>query len=173
MLILALSLAHAAPVSLTAGYNGDFVSHPGGYVGLTTTLAESGPFSFRVGADLGAYHHHRNHTGAFLRPNLATRIQGPRGGFFEPRFVAGYLHTWVGGGQYWVEDSVTGESRRVVPAGSANLTWGVGLGAGWQADSGLSVVIRPELLARAPYNSFALAQLGLQAGIEIPVGGGR
>lgn len=179
MHLFALALLFATPralaggsPSLAVGYYGDIISHPGGYAGLSWELAEAGVFSFHAGADLGAYHHRRNHTGAFLRGNLSTRVTSGSGFFVEPRYFMGYLHTWVAGDQYWVVDSVTGQVREVVDAGTPNVTLGFGLGLGVELDAGPAIVVRPQIAGRAPYNDFVLSQFALQVGVEWPLGRG-
>lgn len=164
--------AHAAsPPRIGGGYYGDMVTHPGGYAGAAWQLAEADAFSFSLGADLGAYHHRRNHTGAFLRGNLSTRIASRRGLFVEPRFDLGYLHTWVAGDGHWEADTDTGQVRQVTNVGAPNLTMGIGVGLGLELDSGLAFVLRPQMSGRAPSNAFVLAQYALLAGFEWQLGG--
>jgi len=176
LLIATISAAMAAPVSVGAGYYGDFVSHPGGYLSASWQVAEAGSFSARVGGELGAYHHERNHTGAFARGHMGLRATGDSGLFFEPRFVLGYVHTWVDGDEYWVVDEDTLELRGKYEGGSPNLGYGMGLGFGWDPkgdDQGLTWLMRAEATGRAPYNGFALNQFALLAGVEWTPGGGR
>lgn len=173
--LLALSVpASAAPPRLSAGYFGDFASHPGGYAGVSWTLAEAGPVQALGGAELGAYHHHRNHTGAFARGTFGLRATADSGLFVEPRFVAGYLHTWVDADSFWGVDERTGEIRPAYPGGSPNVTYGASLGGGWDpaAPNAPTVVLRVEGLARAPYNGFALDQFAALVGLEWSFGGG-
>lgn len=172
LLLVAAPALAASPPRIAAGYYGDLVTHPGGYAGISWRLAEAAPFSFLVGADLGAYHHERNHTGAFLRGHLATRVTAKGGFFVEPRFFLGYLHTWVDGDQYWIVDSVTGQPRQVVNAGTPNLTLGFGLGLGVELAAGPAIVVRPLVVGRAPYNDFVLSQFALEVGVEWPLGRG-
>lgn len=169
---LVAGTAHAGP-TLTAGYHGDFASHPGGYVGMSTNVATAGAVTASLGADLGTYHHTRNHTGAFLRGHLATRVTSTGGWLVEPRFSVGYLHTWVAGDQFWMVDPRTGALRPKSPAGTANATYGLGLGLGHTLKSGPTLVVRPEIFGRAPFNDYTLSQFAVQAGIEFPIGGAR
>ncbi len=174
--LLAAPTAYAGPVSLTAGYHGDFVTHPGGYVGARYEAAEAGAFSFSVGGDLGGYHHERNHTGLFARANVATRLTSTGGLFVEPRFTAGYVHTFVDGDGYWVVDEQTGQVRQKLNGGSAGAMYGLGVGLGAELGGkaeGLTIVVRPEILGRAPFNSYSLSQFSLQAGVEWRFGGDR
>ncbi len=164
--------AHAAP-TVSAGYHGDMLSHPGGFVGLSWDVADSGPFSVSLGTDLGAYHHERNHTGAFARAHLATRVTSAGGWLVEPRFSAGYLHTWVDSDEYWAVDERSGVLRQTSPSGSPNVFVGWGLGVGHTFNEGPTVLIRPEILGRTPYNDFTLSQFALQAAVEWPIGGSR
>lgn len=173
LLIGTLATALAAPLSLGVGYYGDFVTHPGGYLTATWQVAEAGPLTARVGGELGAYHHRRNHTGAFARGHMGMRVSASSGLFFEPRFVLGYVHTWVDGDEYWVVDEDTLEVRGNYPGGTPNLGYGLGLGFGWQAQENLALVARVETTSRAPYNGFALNQVALLAGIEWIPGGAQ
>lgn len=168
-----IGAAHAAaPVRLTAGYYGDFASHPGGYAGATWSLAEAGAVQALGGFELGAYHHRRNHTGAFARGTFGLRATSAGGWFVEPRFVAGYLHTWVDSDTFWRVDEATGDIAEATPGGSPNLVYGMGVGGGWRQDSGLALVLRVESLGRAPYNGFTLSQFAVLAGVEWTFGGG-
>lgn len=179
-LLLATLLA-AAPSAqagtsarITGGYFGDFLTHPGGYAGMSWPLAEAGAFEVSSGFEVGAYHHQRNHTGAFARGHLSNRISAASGAFVEPRFVAGYLHTFVDADEYWMVDENTGAIRQSIPGGSPNITYGFGVGGGWAPPSGKAptLVLRIEALGRAPYNGFTLSQFAAQAGIEWSLGGG-
>lgn len=180
LLLAAALLAAATPAQagtttrLTGGYFGDFLTHPGGYVGASWPLAAAGAFELIGGFELGAYHHQRNHTGAFARGHLSNRVSARSGVFVEPRFVAGYLHTFVDADGYWMVNEDTGEIRQATPGGSPNLSYGFGLGGGWQPPSGKAptFVLRLEALGRAPYNGFTLSQVAAQVGVEWSLGGG-
>lgn len=173
LLLTTLAAATAAPISASAGYYGDFLTHPGGFAGAAWSVAEAGGFSARLGAELGAYHHERNHTGAFARGTMGLRAAGASGWFFEPRFTLGYLHTWVDSDEYWVVDEDTLELRGKYEGGSPNLSFGMGLGGGRQLSPELALLLRAEATARAPYNGFALNQFALLAGLEWTPGGAR
>ncbi|MEE9385519.1 MAG: hypothetical protein V3V08_19085 [Nannocystaceae bacterium] len=187
LLLASVLLAPAAPTSeepqttkelspwrITAGYYGDVATHPGGYAGFSWRAAEAGRFSFSLGADLGSYHHRRNHTAVFLRGNFASRVTFESGILIEPRFVLGYAHTWADGDGYFVVDDEE-MLRQRTPIGAPNVIYGMGLGFGFEIQegrmAGLAFMIRPEVLGRAPYNSYALSQFSLLAGVEWRFGG--
>lgn len=155
---------------LSAGYYGDIASHPGGFAGASWKLAEAGDFELSLGGELGAYHHHRNHTGVFTRAVLVNRIGGT-GAFFEPRFSAGYLHTFLDADGIWMVDD-DGRAFPKTTGGSPNLLWGMGLGGGWQSEGALGFVVRGEVLGRTPYNGYAHDQFSLMVGVEWQLGGG-
>ena len=158
-----------SPWRIAGGYYGDVITHPGGYVGFSWQAAEVRPFSFSVGADMGAYHHRRNHTGLFIRGNFASRVTFRPGVFIEPRFVLGYAHTWVDGDGYFVVDDEE-MVRLSTPAGSPDVVYGFGFGIGYEIQrgraAGLAFIVRPEVLARAPYNDSALTQFSLLVGMQ-------
>jgi len=158
-----------SPWRAGAGYYGDIVTHPGGYLEFSWTAAEAGPFSFSLGADFGAYHHARNHSALFGRGIFATRVTFRPGILLEPRFVLGYGHTWVAGDAYFVIDD-EGMLRERAPGGDPNLVYGIGLGLGYEIQegpvAGLGFIVRPEILGRYPYNDFALTQFSLAFGMQ-------
>lgn len=166
------SVLAAAPERVTGGYYGDFVTHPGAYAGATWTLAEAGAVRALGGFEAGAYHHRRNHTGAFARGTFGLRATSGGGWFVEPRFVGGYLHTWVDAETYWMVDEATGDVYADTPGGSPNVVYGMGLGAGWERRDGPAVLLRAESLGRAPYNDYTLSQFALLVGVEWTLGGG-
>lgn len=167
--------APKSPWRLGAGYYGDLLTHPGGYLEFSWTAAEVGPFSFSLGTDLGAYHHARNHTALFVRANFATRVTFRPGILLEPRFVVGYAQTWVAGDAYFVIDD-QGMLRQQTPGGDPNVVYGMGLGLGYEIQrgpaAGLGFIVRPEILGRYPYNDFALTQFSLLAGVQWRFGKG-
>jgi hypothetical protein len=156
-----------------AGYYGDMITHPGSYLEFSWTAAQVRSFSFSLGADLGGYHHARNHSALFARGNVATRVSFRPGIFLEPRFVLGYGHTFVAGDGHFVIDD-EGFLRERSPGGDPNFVYGVGLGLGYELQkgpvAGLGFLIRPEIVGRYPYNDFVLTQFSLLAGVQWRIG---
>ena len=177
-------VAHDPPASvagksrwrLGAGYYGELITHPGAYAEVSWTAAEVRPFSFSLGGDIGAYHHRRNHTGLFARAAFASRVTFAPGLFIEPRFVLGYAHTFVDGDGYFVVDDQE-RVREARTPGQPNVVYGFGLGLGYEvqrgAAAGLGVLLRAEVLGRAPYNDYALSQFALLAGLQWRFGARR
>lgn len=115
-----------AALTLSAGYLGGFVTHPGVFVAVERPLVDQDRLV--VGGRLGATHHFRSHTAGFVQAELGTRWGGPQGLFVEGFGGVGYEHRWLAGRVY-VEDD--GGVRRGVDLGRPGWRLSGALGTGW------------------------------------------
>lgn len=157
-----------------AAYAGEMITHPGAAIGATRVLAISDTWSgFRhslvLTPEIGAYDHPRNHIGAFFDVTIGWRLSHTAGATFAVAMGAGYLHTWLDGPVYQVDDSGV---RRIHDFGRAHLLLTLPLEFGWRLswarDRWLSPFLRLSPLVRYPYNGTFLPQGILELGIAFP-----
>lgn len=139
------SLASASP-TLSAGYTGHSLVHPG--IHARGELPLRGPL--RLGVELGAYLHPQNQLALWVTPRLALRVEGGERGLFELGLAAGALRAT------WLAPTVSVQSGALEPqplAGAGYLTGRLDLAGGRQLDrAGLNHwLLGPSLGLRAPH----------------------
>ena len=162
------------PTEWRAAYAGELLTHPGAAVGLTRVLAFSHTWSgFRhalvVTPEVGFYEHPRNHVGAFIDVALGWQLSHRSGARFTAQAGAGYLHTWLAGPVYTVDDAGVHE---VHDAGRPHLMLALPIEFGWRVPANrerwLSPFLRLMPFARYPYNGTFLPQALVELGVVFP-----
>ena len=163
------------PTEWRAAYAGELLTHPGAAVGLTRVLALSRTWSgFRhslvVTPEVGFYDHPRNHVGAFVDVALGWQLSHRSGARFTAQAAAGYLHTWLAGPVYTVDDAGV---HKVHDAGRPHLMLALPIELGWRVpcsrERWLSPFLRLTPFARYPYDGTFLPQALVELGIAFPL----
>lgn len=164
-----------SPTEWRAAYAGELLTHPGATVGLTRVLARSDTWSgFRhslvLTPEIGVYDHPRNHVGAFVEAALGWRLSHRRGATFSVQVGAGYLHTWLDGPVYRVDDMGV---HKVHDAGRPHLMLALPFELAWRAppigERWLCPFLRLMPFVRYPYNGTFLPQALVELGVAFPL----
>lgn len=170
----ALASSDATDTNVRLGYFGETATHPGGLLGMARTVSRSLTYSgfqhsLVWGGDLAGYWHPRNHVGILLDTTLAWRLTYLHGPAISMGVGAGYLHTFLDGRTYVVEDGVV---RRATDWGRPHLALLVPLELSWQLGDDASRYITPFLrlqgFVRYPYNGTFLPQTAAILGVAVP-----
>lgn len=164
LLCLIGSIATAAtPWTVSGGYYGAFVTHPGLFVAAEKPAWRSGSQEVFFGGRGGGYHHDGRHTGLFARAEAGYRWTSGVGLFAEGMLGAGVLHTILDGPLY------TEGATRSIDFGRPTFAPGLSLGVGWSRTTNarppLRVFGRVDGWLRAPVNRSWLPGTALSLGI--------
>jgi len=158
--------AAAAPLIFEAGYFGETLTHPGGYMAAGIPVYNRAQHLIVTGVYVGSYIHPRNHIG-LLGLARGELIRPPRRIYrFSAGLLAGYYHTWPDGTMYGPgqDGTVTIISNTGTPH------FGFGFDVGWHihglAFSGITPALRLTCLFEYPYNGFALPHFAMGVGIS-------
>jgi hypothetical protein len=171
----ALAAAPLPPTEWRAAYAGELLTHAGAAIGLTRALALSNTWSgFRhslvITPELGVYDHPRNHVGAFVDVALGWRLSHTSGAWCAAEAGAGYLHTWLDGPVYTVDD---GGVHQVHDAGRPHLMLTLPIEFGWRVpfsrERWLGPFLRLMPFTRYPYNGKFLPQGLVELGVAFPL----
>lgn len=145
-------------------------AYPGFIVGTELPLVENDYHHLLMTGNLGGYLHRRYHLGAFIQSEIGYRLTLP-GGFFIDTFAGiGYLHTWVDGTVYAMNDQGTIEP--IPNTGDPALMPSVSLSLfGWDfSQKGIAdfkIYVRAQLFWQYPVNTQAVMHPVIQTGITI------
>jgi hypothetical protein len=179
MVCFVLIVSHAvaqneSPIlhTLSICYFGKSATRPG--LKLSSTLVEKSMGSKRVKKNIliapgiGAYYHHRNHTGVFINSELTYQVTYKNGFMWNVSVGAGYLRTFLAGRVY--EVSADGEVSRLHFAGNNQFmpTAGIGFGKNLvKTASVTSIFFRFGGFLQYPFNSKWLPNITLEFGTTI------
>ncbi len=110
-------------------------------------------FHFLTG-NIGSYVHKRNHVGLFINSELGYRKTRNKGFNYEFLIGVGYLHTFLQGDTYTVDDN--GDVEKVHLAGQSNLmiplSFGLGYDFNFHYKKPFSLCLKPGFFIQYPYN---------------------
>lgn len=159
--------------SLSIGYFGETVSHPGFQVGLEYYPFSSNRHEIILGVAAGGFVHKRNNTSYFVRIQSGQRIYFKSGLFFEQFLGVGYLRQYVQGGELY-EVLPNGAVVEIHKSGDSKFMPSIALGLGYNfksdALSRFSVFVRPEIFWIAPFNGYYLTSFALNLGVNFKIG---
>ncbi len=120
-----------------------------------------------VTGNVGCYVHERNHTGLFVNTEIGYRKTCNKGIRYESHLGVGYLHTFLQGDTYRVNDD--GSVEREKSAGQSNLMASLSFGTGYDFSyyyhKPFSVYIKPGFFIQYPYNTIAAIRPTIDMGI--------
>ena len=107
-----------------------------------------------INGNIGGYFHKQNNVGVFIVGELGYRKTRKKGFKYEFILGLGYLHTFLQGDTYEVNDN--GDIKRVRLAGQSNLMIPISIGLGYDFNYNykkpISMSIKPGLFIQYPYN---------------------
>jgi hypothetical protein len=107
-----------------------------------------------ITGNIGGYFHKRNNIGVFIGSELGYRKTRKHGFKYEFLFGLDYLHTFLQGDTYEVNDDR--DVKRVKLAGQSNLMIPISIGFGYDFNyyykKPISVSIKPGFYIQYPYN---------------------
>jgi hypothetical protein len=165
---LPLLLALATAPSISAGYLGDFATHPGVFVAAEVpVVGEYEAHEVFAGARAASYLHPGNHVGLMLRGELGYRATASFGLYGEALVGVGAHHR-VLDGPVIVDDE--GDLVTQGDLGRLTVQPGLALGAGWRTPHAGPLpdrwFLRLDVLSRAPVNAAFRTSLALSAGVS-------
>ncbi len=171
-LLLVLSAASAQPVAphtltVSAGWLGEAVTHPGAFVDVEEPLVVCGPHAFVLGARAGGYDHFGHHTGLLALAQTGWRVTAPFGLYGELLGSAGVHERFLAGPVY--VETRSGGVAVGTDAGRPTFMAGLALGAGWQLGAGGPwpdrLFVRVDGWERTTVNQAWLPVAALSAGV--------
>lgn len=120
-----------------------------------------------VTGNIGCYIHKRNHVGLFVNSEIGYRKTRNKGLNYEYLLGIGYLHTFLQGDTYQVNDD--GSVERVHLAGQSNLMASLSFGVGYNFDyhyhKPYALFIKPGFFIQYPYNTAFAVRPTIDLGI--------
>ena len=160
----------SSPAStLSVGYFGELVTHPGFTLGIERSLSTTKHFTVFATGEVGGYTHTRNQTGVFADVQTGYRFKTRSGFFFDQALGLGYLHTFLNGGKLF-EVSADRQAYEVADGGRPHIMPLVRLGTGYDFSSNHRgnwlVYARMRFFWQYPFNHYALVHTALEAGLS-------
>ena len=156
--MILFSLLATASAAQSVALMGEFLTHPGVVVGLEHPVSEHVVLAW----NLGTYVHVRNTVGAFTDLEAGARHEFPSRLVLEGFAGVGYLHTFVQGPVYVVEDDaverVTDPGR---PSFMPTLRFGVAA-----AREKLTPFVNVQGFGQYPFNTQVLPHMALVVGVR-------
>lgn len=160
---------------VSLSYFGEMVTHSGIRIGLTTPISQqviskdagtSVNKAWMAGGHLTFYRHPRNHSAVMLTASIGRQRIGASGFQIEVHMEGGYMLSLLDGEAFeWAGSEFAAGSR-----GSSHLVFGFNGGAGWNfnktTDLPLSFMVSPHVYIQAPYNTFLIPRLALEASVS-------
>jgi hypothetical protein len=116
-------------LTLTAGYLGEQLFHPGGQLGVEYTLGRFSALSLVATGNLGGFVHYRYATGLYADAGVGARVTAHSGFLVELLGDIGYLHLIPNGAVYKVPDQ-GGAPQQIANLGRPAFRFGGTLGLG-------------------------------------------
>jgi len=151
---------------LSVAYFGEFLLHPGVLVGMSVPLAGKGTGAVHhtvvVAGNAAGYVHIRNHTGVLVDAEVGIRLTSRSRFRFEGFAGLGYLHTFLDGPVYAVDDDGV---DRVVDRGRPSFMPTASVGVGWQRPR-YAPFLRVQAFGQYPFNHHLLPHVALLPGVR-------
>jgi hypothetical protein len=120
-----------------------------------------------ITGNIGCYIHKRYHTGLFINSEIGYRKTRNKGLTCEYLLGIGYLHTFLQGDTYRVNDN--GSVERVILAGQSNLMTSLAFGLGYNFNyhfhKPFSLYLKPGFFIQYPYNTAIAIRPTIESGI--------
>lgn len=120
-----------------------------------------------VTANVGCYIHRRNNVGVFINSEIGYRKTRRNGFMYEFLLGLGYLHTFLQGDTYEVNDD--GSVKQVFLAGRSSLMpslcGGIGYNFDYHYHKHFSLFIKPGFFVQYPFNTAFAARTSFELGI--------
>ena len=160
-----LKIDNKIPGKISVAYFGEFITHPGLFLGTHKGIWQSGNYTLSYNPGITLYTHSRNHNALLLSNELGNRLTSRKGRFAELMLGLGYMHTWLQGDVYVRRDN--GEVRTQFDWGRPHLMISTSLGFGWKSAAEQhpqDYFLRIIAFGQYPFNGIVLPHLGLQLG---------
>jgi len=156
--MILFGLLATASAAQSVALMGEFLTHPGVVVGLEHPVSDHAVLAWNI----GTYVHVRNTVGAFTDLELGARHEFPSRFVLEGFAGVGYLHTFVQGPVYEVEDGavdhVTDPGR---PSFMPTLRFGVAA-----AREKVTPFVNVQGFGQYPFNTQLLPHVALVVGVR-------
>jgi hypothetical protein len=163
----------------SASYFGEGGSHYGAKIGVEYPLWTKEKIKVKknhkqipkskivfVTGNVGCYIHRRNNVGLFVNSEIGFRKIRNKGFRYEFLFGLGYLHTFLQGDTYEVNDN--GSVKKVFLAGRSSLMTSLSCGLGYDFDyyfhSHFSLFLKPGFFVQYPFNTALAARTTIELG---------
>ncbi|NVO20748.1 MAG: hypothetical protein HXX13_13690 [Bacteroidetes bacterium] len=119
-----------------------------------------------ITGNIGCFIHKRNNVGIFVNSEIGYRKTHKRGFKNEFLFGLGYLHTFLQGDTYEVNDN--GSVKKVFLAGRSSLMTSLSCGIGYDFDyyyhKHFSLILKPGFFVQYPFNTAFAARTTIELG---------
>lgn len=161
-------------ISLTLSYYGETITHPGLMFGAEYNLLESNSNEISFFVNLGSYRHHRNHISAFINSGVSYRYTFESGFNINSSLGIGYLHKFLDGDIYVLED---GDIKKIQNLGSASFMPLFDIGVGWDLSSvrdvPIDLFIKTQVFGEYSLNSMIIPHISFVIGTRVMLKGDK
>lgn len=161
------TLGYSRITGIGVSYYGEYFTHYGLKIGTEYSIKQKNKTKTKksskqihkrkevfLTANIGSYIHKRSHVGLFLSSEIGYRKTIRKGFKYEMLIGLGYLHTFLQGDTYEVNDD--GTVDRVYLAGQPNLMIPFSIGLGYDFNfhykKPFSLHLKPSFFIQYPYN---------------------
>lgn len=162
MLSLLLATSARAAPALELGIMGEFVTHPGAFVGVDLAPREEPGFGWGLGARAGGYVHPGRHWAVFALGEVGPEIAWERWAL-GLRLGLGVHHQWLAAPLFVAEGNGVG---RTIDAGRPTALGAIGLRATSTAGP-IRPFARADLWSRGPVQRGLRTEIVVSAGITL------
>jgi hypothetical protein len=156
--MILIGLLATASAAQSVALMGEFLTHPGIVVGLEHPVSEHVVLAW----NLGTYVHVRNTVGAFTDLELGVRHAFPSRFVLEGFAGVGYLHTFVQGPVYVVDDDAV---EHVTDPGRPSFMPTVRFGVAAERET-LTPFVHLQAFGQYPFNTQLLPHVALLVGVR-------
>ena len=155
--MILFGLLATASAAQSVALMGEFLTHPGVVVGLEAPLEDHVVLAW----NLGTYVHVRNTVGVFTDVELGARHVFPTRLVLEGFAGVGYLHTFVQGPVYVVDDAV----NHITDLGRPSFMPTVRFGVAADRET-LTPFVHVQAFGQYPFNTHVLPHAALLVGVR-------
>ena len=152
------------PVTAQLGVMGEFLFHPGGFVGVEGRVFGRGRGELLATGNVAAYVHPRNHVGLMIWPELGGRLRVGRRVGLEAFGGVGYMHTFLAAPLYTIDESGTVHRTRDRGHPSFMPTGSVGVSV---ATKRVIPFVRLQTFGQYPFNHSMLLHFAVLVGVRL------
>lgn len=157
-------LVPTRPVTAQVGVMGEFLFHPGGFVGVEGRAFGRGRGELLVAGNVAAYVHPRNHVGLMIWPELGGRLRVGRRVGLEAFGGLGYMHTFLAAPLYTIDASGTVHRTHDRGRPSFMPTGSVGVSV---ATKHVIPFFRLQTFGQYPFNQSMLLHFAVLVGVRL------
>lgn len=152
------------PVTAQVGFMGEFLLHPGGFVGVEGRAFGRGRGELLVAGNFASYVHVRNHVGVMLWPELGGRVRLGRRVGLEAFGGAGWMHSILAAPLYTID--ARGAVHRTRDRGRAAFmpTGSIGVSV---ATKKVIPFFRFQTFGQYPFNHSMLLHFAVLVGVRL------